>query len=181
MQFLGSSVVAAEPGFTRWSLDPTDVVQRIEFMLQGATFQQDPADPDRIIAVVPSDPEKQLLNERGRKMVLSLLSAFTHKLIALSNLSSEKIALHVRALHKKLNTELLRNWRLAGVRNPLEVPKISYMIAMNIEAAMRRALPGEGGGTWKGVTSVHQVIEQKKEKPSGGGGLFSLPFKRGGE
>jgi hypothetical protein len=148
-------------------------------MLQGATFRQDPGNIGKIIAVVPSDPKKMILNERGRKTALSLLSAFAHKLIALSDLSGKKIAVHVRALHKKLNAELLRDWRIIGVRSPLEVPKISYMISMNIEASMRRALPGEGGGTWKGITRVHQVIEQRRPEAAGKG-VFNLPFTQGG-
>jgi len=179
---LGAAQISRDPGFTKWALDSTDVTQLVDALLKGATFEPSSDDPSKLVATVPKADEDgnipgQLLNPFGRKKVISLLSALSHKGVFLSNLNGEKIARHVKNLHKKMALELLHNWKEIGVDSPRDIPKIAYMVSVNVDASMRRAMPGKGGGTWVGVTQLHQVHELRKESERGG--MFSF-LKRGG-
>ena len=166
MPILGAAQPLREPGFTRWSLEASDVSQLIEAMLRGATFTVDKKDPTKVVAIIPEDENQAVLNEKGRKLVLSVLSSLSHKGISLSNFSGVVIAKRVMNLHEKMSDKLLYYWDEVGVKSPEDIPEITYIIMTNVEAAMRRAL---GGSTWLGIQKSHSVIETRRDEGKGGG------------
>lgn len=170
---LGTSDLRASPGFSKWTLDPSDVVTMVDFLLRGAEFQTDPQS-GQLVAVVK--PGMERLNSYGRREVMYILHSLVHKGVVLSNLPEKDIAEHVQALHLKLSDTLLRNWRKLGIENPRQLPRLIYIITLNVWAAFKRA---EGAKTWDQLNKIHMVQERVETQEKGGG--FSLPFFGGGK
>lgn len=165
---LGSASVAQAPGFTRWMLDSSDTTALTDILLQGGKVEFD-KETGSMVAVLP-DGAKEILNEFGRRIVISSLAANCHKGITLSNLSEKRISLIVQELHKAIAHKLLAEWEKIGVSGPDDVPRVvSTYITPTLYAGMRRSAEGL---TLKQINKMQteNVTVHKKD----GGGMFKL-------
>lgn len=169
---LGSASVAQAPGFTRWMLDSSDITTLTNILLQGGTIAVN-QNTGNLEAVILADA-KEILNEFGRRIVVSSLAANCHKGITLSNLSERRISAIVMELHQAIGHKLLANWERIGVSGPEDVPRVvSTYITPTLYAGMRRSAEGM---TVMQINKMQQetVVVQKKDA---GGSMF----KRDGE
>lgn len=159
---LGTSDLRASPGFSKWTLDPTDVVTMVDLLLKGAEFEPDPVTGN---LVAKTHPGLERLNSYGRREVMYILQSLVHKGVVLSNLPEKDIAEHIQELHLKLSDTLLRNWRRIGVDNPRQLPRLIYIIVLNVWAAFKRA---QGATTWNQLNKIHMVQERVETKDNSG-------------
>jgi len=165
---LGAAALAKSPEFTRWTLDPNEVIHQIDTWLKGAKVVLD----DKGRAFLVPDPNNERLNEEGRRLVLTPLQALLHKNVVLSNFTDQKIGDHAENFHIKVGSTLFRNWRKVGVTSPQDLPEIINWISFNVYAALNRARDGE---TWKQLNKLHVVQEQVQHKDKGtSGGLTAI-------
>jgi len=165
-QGLGSSSVTQAPGFTRWMLDSDEITAAIDIRLQGGIIVTD--SEGNMMAQIPKSA-KEILNEFGRRIVVSSIGANCHKGITLSNLSERIISSIVMELHQAIGHKLLANWERIGVSGPEDVPRIvATYVTPTLYAGMRRSADGM---TVKQINKMQQesVIVQKKDS---GGGMF---------
>lgn len=166
---LGSTQVTQSPGFTRWMLDSGDTTTHTDLLLQGARLELDKESGASVLVV--DDNCTEILNEYGRRIVVSSLAANCHKGITLSNLSERRISLIVQELHMAIAHKLLDEWTEIGVKSPKDVPRIvSTYITPTLYAGMRRSADGL---TLKQINKQHTetVVTQRKDD---GGGMFKV-------
>lgn len=167
-QGLGSASVTQAPGFTRWMLDYKDPTTHLDLLLQGARLE---LSDDSIPVLIVDENSKEIVNEYGRKIIVSALAANSHVGITLSNLSERRISAIIEELHKSIGHKLLAEWERIGVETPDDVPRIVMTyLTPSLYAVMRRSADGM---TVKQINKMQQetVVVQKKDT---GGGMFKM-------
>jgi len=150
---LGGGTPTSSPEFTRWTLQNDDILEYIKLLLKGAIFSvDDMGKPSYYI-----DSSKELLNEYGRRLVMSTMRSVFHRGTTLSTLDEQEISNIVTTTHLKIAKALFRNWRAVGVESPYDVEKIVWeIVSVNIKTLLNRA---KGGFTWKELNRLHSVNE----------------------
>jgi len=150
---LGGGTATSSPEFTRWTLQNDDILEYVRLLLEGAEFGQD--DVGKPTYLIKS--KNAILNEYGRRIVLTTMRSVFHRGTTLSTLDEKEISNIVTTTHSKVARELFRNWRKVGVTSPFEIEKLVWeFVSVNVKTLLNRA---KGGFTWKELNRLHSVNE----------------------
>jgi len=150
---LGGGTATSSPEFTRWTLQNDDILEYVKLLLEGAVFGVD----DTGKPTYEIETNKELLNEYGRRLILSTMRSVFHRGTTLSTLDDLEISNIVTTTHSKIARALFRNWRKVGVDSPYDIEKIVWeFVSVNIKTLLNRA---KGGFTWKELNRLHSVNE----------------------
>jgi len=172
----------ADPAFSRWQLDPRDVIELLEHALKGEVWK---ADEDgegagkwhRPIGVRP------MLNEAGVQAILQKVTSMVNRVVIMSNLEEKAINSWLWDLGHELAAELVsrmwpeNDWDI-DFRN-LDV--IHDMVMLMVEASLKRALlDGERKKLYE-AQSIQETRIDDRGQGKGGGFLSWIPGLGGGK
>ena len=132
--------------FQKWRLDNRQIIEEIENGLAGRY-----RDPATNLWIEQGEP---LLNEQGRKSVITIMAPFIDKTVALSYLTDKQINEMGRQFSEKLWEELVVNKEIWSVKM---MGSVSDMLDSFILAALRRALEGATNKSLTETIRTHQV------------------------
>lgn len=177
LPFMGGR--GADPAFSRWQLDPRDIVDQLDHYLKGEILKQDENGeykwerPDNI---------KPMLNDAGVQAILQKVSTLVSRVVIMSNLEEKTINTWCWDLGHDLAAELpsrmwpVNEWDI-DFRN-LDV--IHNMIMLFVEASLKRALlDGERKKLYEAQTIQETRIDDRGQ--SKGGFLSWIPGLGGGK
>lgn len=170
----------ADPTFSRWQLDPRDVMELLEHALKGEVWI--PATDEEDGKWETPEGVTPMLNEAGVQAILQKISALVNRVIIMSNLDEIAINGWLWDLGHELAAELVsrmwpeNDWEI-DFRN-LDV--IHDMVILLTEASLKRALlDGERKKLYEAQSIQETRIEDASSKR--GGGLFGwIPGLGGG-
>ncbi|PCH82676.1 MAG: hypothetical protein COC02_05475 [Rhodospirillaceae bacterium] len=132
--------------FQKWRLDNRQILEEIENGLAGRY-----RDPATNLWVEAGEP---LLNEQGRKRVLTIMTPYIDKTVALSYLTDTQINEMGRQFSEQLWEELVVNKEIWQVEM---LGAVADMLDSFVLAALRRALDGATNKSLTETIRTHQV------------------------
>lgn len=157
-----------DPDFSRWQLDPKDVLELIEHTLRGEVWKSSKDGKSGAWAAMEGvDP---LMNEKGIQFVLKKVTAVVNRVVIMSNLEEYAMneILEDTSFYLSANM-IMRFWP----NNDWEMDfkdfnEVYWMVMLLVESCLNRAkLDGERKKLYEAqkLQETH-VIDQSKEKQS---------------
>jgi len=165
----GISVEVPSADFKRWSVSTEDLLLLISKALDGKMVLGQAPDGTLITEKIG----KPLIRGRAKQLVMQTIAAFIQKHSLMSNLTDKEIYSMAETVHLQIANLLFIYYNPQEIGEPENIPLICSTISSIVFMALKRA---KGGETWKGLTSVTQVVEQRavREEVKEKGGLFKL-------
>lgn len=169
LPFMGKGGV--DPGFSKWQLDPRDVIELLEHALKGEVWtagdEETPGKWEKPTSVKP------MLNETGIQVILQKVTATVNRVVIMSNLDNEAIDNWLWDIGHSLAAEMVSN--LYPVNNwDLEFKNLDALhdlVMLFLETALKRALLD---GERKKLYEAQEIRETRIEDTTAKrGGAFS--------
>lgn len=169
LPFMGRG--GADPGFSRWQLDPRDVTELIEHSLRGEVWKTKPNGEGGRWEVPKG--VRPMMNELGIQEVVKKVNVVVNRIVIMSNLDETIVNSWLWDLGHVLAAELVAKswpdnlWDL----DFKDLDSIHDMIMILTEAALNRALlDGERKKLYEAQSITETRIEDGSQKS---GGLLS--------
>lgn len=178
LPFMGRG--GADPGFSKWQLDPRDVMELMEHALRGEIWKTEKDDKGgKWVRPKGVDP---MMNELGIQAVLQKVTVIVNRVVIMSNLDEEAINSWLWDLGHVLAAELVAKswpdnlWEL-DFKN---LDTIHDMIMLLAEVSLKRAMyDGERKKLYEAQSITETRVEDSTSR--GGGGLLSWIPGMGGK
>lgn len=159
-----------DPDFSRWQLDPKDVLELIEHTLRGEVWKS--SDDGQSGAWTKVEGTKPLMNEAGIQFVLKKVTSVVNRVVIMSNLSEEAMNEILEDTSFFLTSSMvMRYWPNNDWGMDFkDFNELYWMIMLMVESCLNRAkLDGERRKLYEAqkLQETHVIDQSKKE-----GGFF---------
>lgn len=167
--------VIQDSNIARFRLSNEELLEEIEHKLKGEIPIVDITDPK---GMRYEARYSRLINDTGLGKLLSIVSAYTHRGMALANLTRDEINFKCWTLKKKLAKQIMLNYRNWGIRKE-DRDVILNIVIDTVHAWLTRSEKGMEAKQISTITQRHEIVqEQQPIKREGGFFRRFLPFRR---